>query len=294
MPGVPLSELMDQCLEQEDQEGFRQYFRQYVEKIGYNSDYPVADFDLVFSNILVHQDTWTLIDYEWTFGKPIDTRELAFRAIYCYLLEDEKRNKLDLDTILGELQITEAEAENFREQEREFQKFVTGNRLAMAEIRERIGRRMMVPQHWIDKYQDSEKVNRVQIYEDRGRGYIEEESYFVQEAYQGENLIQLELKVSGDVRMLRIDPAMDTCMVKILELTLNGEAVPLDRKRNILVNGKVAKPGSFVFPTEDPNINIVMTELNRSAENTLHARMEIVRLPHDMARDMAGAVKKLI
>ena len=294
VPGIPLSELMDQCLERGDMEGFHKYFRQYVEKIGYNNEYPVADFDLIFANILVRGDTWTLIDYEWTFGKPIDTRELAFRAIYCYLLEDEKRNKLDLDVILEELQITEADAEHFRQQEREFQKFVTGDHLAMAEIRERIGCRLMVPQRWIDKYQDSERVNRVQIYEDRGKGYIEEESYFVQEAYQGENLIELELKVSGDVRMLRIDPAMDTCMVKILEMTLNGEAVPMDRKKNILVNGKVAKPGSFVFPTEDPNINIVMTELKRSAENTLHTRMEIVRLPHDMARDMAGAVKKLI
>lgn len=292
--GVPLAELMDSCLDKDDLEGFHRYFREYVERIGYNSDCPVADFDLIFANILVHKDTWTLIDYEWTFGKPIDTKELAFRAIYCYLLEDEKRNKLNLDMILEELGITEQDAEGFREQERDFQKFVTGNHLAMAEMRDRIGKRTIVPQRWIDKYQDSERVNRVQIYEDKGKGYSEEESYFVQEAYQGENLIELELKVSGDVHKLRIDPAMDTCMVKILELTLNGEAVPLDRKKIILVNGKAAKPGSFVFPTEDPNINIVMTELNRSAENTLRTRMEIVRLPHDMAQDMAGAVKKLI
>lgn len=292
--GVPLSELMDKCLERDDLEGFHRYFRQYVEKIGYNNDYPVADFDLIFANILVHRGVWTLIDYEWTFGKPMSVRELAFRAIYCYLLEDEKRNKLNLDLILEELQITEEDAENFREQERGFQKFVTGNRLSMAEMRERIGHRTMIPQRWIDKYQDSERVNRVQVYEDKGKGYSEEESYFVQNAYQGENLIELELKVSGDVRMLRIDPAMETCMVKILEMTLNGEAVPMDKKKNILVNGKVVCPGSFVFPTEDPNINIVMKELKRSAENTLYTRMEILRLPHDMARDMAAAVKKLI
>lgn len=294
VPGVPLSELMDKCLERDDLEGFYKYFKQYMEKIGYNSECPVADFDLIFANILVDGDTWTLIDYEWTFGKPIDTGELAFRAIYCYLLEDERRNKLNLDRILEELGITEEDAERFREQERDFQKFVTGDRLAMAEMRERIGNRMMVPQKWIDRYQDSEKVNRVQIYEDKGKGYSEEESYFVQEAYQGDNLIELELKVSGDVKMLRIDPAMGTCMVKILEMTLNGEAVPMDKRKNILVNGKVAKPGCFIFPTEDPNINIVMTELKRSAENTLHTRMEIVRLSHGMARDMAGAVKKLI
>ncbi len=294
VPGVPLSELMDKCLEQDDLEGFHKYFKQYLERVGYNDDYPVADFDLIFANILVHRGIWTLIDYEWTFGKPISTKELAFRAVYCYLLEDEKRNKLNLDKILEELQITEEDAESFREQERGFQKFVTGNRLAMAELRERIGRRMMTPQKWIDKYQDSERVNRVQIYEDRGKGYSEEGSYFVQDAYQGENIIELELKVSGDVKMLRIDPAMGTCMVKILEMTLNGEAVPMNKKKNILINGKVAKPGTFIFPTEDPNINIVMTELKRSAENTLYARMEIVRLSRGMAQDMAGAVKKLI
>lgn len=294
VPGIPLSELMDKCLEQDDLEAFHRYFREYVERVGYNSDCPVADFDLIFANILVNRETWTLIDYEWTFGKPISTKELAFRAIYCYLLEDEKRNKLNLDTILKELQITEEDAESFREQERGFQKFVTGNRLSLAEMREHIGNRAMVPQRWIEKYQDSEKVNRVQIYEDKGKGYSEEESYFVQEAYQGENLIELELKVSGDVKMLRIDPAMGTCMVKILEMTLNGEAVPMNKRKNILVNGKVAKPGTFVFPTEDPNINIVMTELKRKAENTLHARMEIVRLSQAMAQDMAGAVKKLI
>lgn len=301
--GVPLSELMDECLEKDDLERFHQYFKEYVERIGYNSDCPVADFDLIFANILVSGDTWTLIDYEWTFGKPIDTKELAFRAIYCYLLENEKRNKLNLDLILEELDITEADAEGYREQERDFQRFVTGDRMAMAQMRDLIGYRMMVPQKWIDKYQDSEKVNRVQIYEDTGNGCREDSSYFVKEAYQGENLIELELAVDGNVRMLRIDPAMDTCMVKILEMTFNGESVPLEKKNILLTNGRIAKSAdkgmgayqpSIVFPTEDPNINIDISRLNRQAQNILCARMEIVRLSLAMAKDMAGAVKKLI
>lgn len=225
--GVPLSVYLDQCLEKDYLEGFHRYFREYVERIGYNSEFPVSDFDLIFSNILVSDDTWTLIDYEWTFGKPIDTREVAFRAIYCYLLENEKRNKLNLDITLEELGITEADAENYREQEREFQRFVTGDRLAMAQMRDLIGGRLLAPQKWIDSYEDSEQVNRVQVYEDTGSGCSEEQSYFVKEAYQGEKLIELDLSVSGDVRLLRIDPIMDSCMVKILEMTFNGETVPL-------------------------------------------------------------------
>ena len=300
--GAPLSQYMDRCLEEEDMEGFHRYFKEYVERIGYNSSYEVADFDLIFSNILVNGDTWTLIDYEWTFGKPIDTKELAFRAIYCYLLEDEKRNRLNLDLILKELEITETDAANFREQEMDFQRFVTGSRMSMAQMRDAIGYRCMTPQKWIERYQDSEAVNRVQIYEDRGEGFKEEEAYFVQDAYRGDKLIELELAVDGNVHVLRVDPAFDSCMVKLLEVTFNGERVPLEKRKLLLSNGRLIKPAEqgddnyqpdIVFPTTDPNINLDLTFLERRAENTLYMRMEIVRLPLQMARDMAGAVKRL-
>lgn len=299
--GVPLSVYMDKCLDRDDLEGFQRYFREYVERIGYHSEYPVADFDLIFANILVSGEAWTLIDYEWTFGKPIDTKELAFRAVYCYLLENQKRNKLKLDLILKELDITEAEAEAFREQERDFQKFVTGDRMAMAEMRDLLGGRLIVPQKWIDCCQDSEKGNRVQVYEDTGKGFNEEESYFVREAYRGEDLIELELEVAGNVRILRLDPAMDSCMVKILEMTYNGVAVPLQKRGMLLTNGRIAKSQDreegyqpvIVFPTADPNISIDVSRLEHGTDNVFFTRMEIVRLPLKMAQDMAGAVKKL-
>ena len=301
--GTPLSELMDNCLEREDKDGFHKLFMEYVERIGYHSEMSVADVDLIFANIIVSKDKWTLIDYEWTFERSVDTRELAFRAIYCYLLEDEKRNRLDVDRIMEALAIDESDAESFREQEMKFQKLVTGNKYSMAQMRDLIGYRCIVPQKWIDRYQDSEKVNRVQIYEDKGNGYNEEDSYFVREAYLGENQIELTLSVSGDVKMLRIDPSMDSCMVTIQEMLFNGETVPLERRKLLVTNGRIAKPAeknessyqpSIVFPTTDPNINIAVGELERRAENELFVRMEIVRIPLKMARDMAGAVKKLI
>ena len=343
VPGIPLSELMDACLDRNDLEGFYDYFRQYVERIGYNSEYAAADFDPIFSNILVQpgmqeaerkeqqrehmplneetvenerhgnpelpsegmaldrrnaifRDKWTLIDYEWTFGRAIDTKELAFRAIYCYLLEDAKRSKLNLDRVLKELSITEETAEYYREQEREFQRFVTGERMPMAQMCGVMGHRVMVPQKWIDRYQDWEMVNRVQIYEDKGKGYSEEESYFVKEAYQGDNLIDFKLQVRNDVVMLRIDPSMYPCVVKIKEITLNGEMVAWDRKKMLTSNGRIVKPSketsgvycpSIVFATEDPNINIALGELARLTENTLRVRMEIVRLSLSIAQDLA-------
>lgn len=301
--GVPLVEKLDEFLKKDDLKGFQECFKEFVERIDYNSDYPVADFDLIFSNILVKDDTWTVIDYEWTFGKPIPTKELAFRAIYYYLYEDEKRNKLPFDWVLEELDITQAQSEELWEQEKDFQNFIRGDRMSLAQMRDLIGCRLMVPQNWIDKYKDSRNVNRVQIYEDTGAGHNEEQSYFVREAYQGDNIIELEINVSGNVKLLRIDPAMDCCMVKILEMTLNGERVPLEKRKVLIVNGRIVKPAdkenevyqpSMVFPTSDPNININMELLNRQAENILYTRMEVVRIPLQIAQDMTGAVKKLI
>ncbi len=301
--GMSLLECMDECMQREDIEGFRKLFKEYVERIGYNSDSPVSDFDMIFGNILVQGDIWTLIDYEWTFGKPLETRELAFRAVSYYLRDDAKRGKISTDWIYTELGITEAQADQYWEQEKAFQLFIKGERMSMAQMRDLIGCRLMVPQNWMEHYGDGDG-NRVQIYEDTtGEGYSEEKSYFVREAYQGDNRIELELSVSGDVRMLRIDPAMDSCMVKIREMTFNGVRVPMEKRKLLIVNGRIVKPSdketekycpSMVFPTTDPNINIDLTQLDRQAENVLRVQMDIVRIPLNIAEDMAGAVKKLI
>lgn len=306
--GVPLSDWLDRLLEKGDLDGFHRCFMDYVERIGYNSGVEVCDFDMIFSNILVDGEKWTLIDYEWTFGKLVDAVELAFRSIYCYLLEDEKRNRLDLERILTELSITESDAERFREQEMDFQRFVTGNRMSMSQMRDKIGYRLMTPQKWLERFQDSESVNRVQVYEDRGNGFSEEASYFVKDAYRGEQYIELEIPVDGNVHVLRIDPGFDSCMVKIQEMTFNGVAVPYNRKEKLFgkkvlySNGKSCpsleeKAGcgpSFVFDTTDPNLYLDLRLLDRRAENTLYARMEIVRLPLSIAKDMAGALKRKI
>lgn len=294
--GTPLSKIMDRCLEHDNIELFHTYFKEFVDRIGYHNDFPVADFDMVFSNLLVDGDDWTLIDYEWTFGRAIDIKKIAYRSIYCYLLEDEKRNKLDMNRILEELQITEQDAKSYREQEMDFQKFVTGQKCSMQEMRDLIGYRMITPQKWIHKYQDSEVVNQIQIYEDTGDGYKEEQSYFVREAYKGENRIEFDITINSNVKKIRIDPSMDSCVVKIMEMNFNKVPVPLQNRKVLTVNGRIIKSKdkesgkwqpSIVFPTADPNINIAIDKLERMEENQLYVKMEIVRMPLSMARDMA-------
>jgi hypothetical protein len=290
--GVPLSELMDQCLEKGDVDGFYQLFREYVRRVGYRETYPVADYDVIFPNIMVKGSRWVLIDYEWTFAKAVPIKELAFRAAYCYILEDEKRNKLDMSRLLRELSLTEEEAETYKAMELNFQRFVTGNRLSMSEMRNLLGRQLIEPVKWLEHHEDPAHVRRFQVYEDRGEGYTEENSYFVTNAYREDDTVEVELTVKNDVKVLRLDPCMDARLVMREALTWNGKPLPLRNKRIVVVNGTVGKRGMLTFPTKDPNINIRLDRLPSEEENHLYARMEVVQMKEGISRELGNAIDK--
>ena len=300
--GRPLTELLDECLEKGEQEEFWRYFERYVELIGFHEEYPVTDFDLIFSNLLVIGERWTLIDYEWTFERTMEARELAFRAVYCYLLENEKRNRLNLDRVLKTLGITEEQAQEYRDRELKFQQYVEGKTASMAALRECIGRRLRDPEKLVQNQENYESLTIVQVYEDTGGGYTEECSRFLDQRYEEDGHIELELEFPGNVRMMRIDPAMDCGICNIMELRFNGEPVPLNTPKLLTVNGKQIKSrtedGSayltVIFPTQDPNISIDISRLQPGETNILYIRLEYRQIPLRMAEDVAQAIKKWV
>ena len=290
--GVTMEELLDRCLDGDDMDGFHRLFEKYYELISYGEDKAVTDYDLIFANILVDDDRWTVIDYEWTVEKRISPAEVAFRAVYCYVLEEEKRNKLNLDLIMDELGISQQKAEDYREKEGKFQKQVTGKRKSMGEIRASLGTYSVDSKILMERHLQKILDQRIQIYYDRGNGFSEEESCYMPDIYVNEYEIKAEIPLDGNVRELRIDPADRSCMVKIKELRLNETDVPL-QKKYIQTNGKMVKAGCYVFDTQDPNLCIRVSELPMSGENILHVRMELTPVPADMAKDMMDAVKRL-
>lgn len=293
--GVMLSELLDECLENDDMEGFKALFCEYYERISYNETAKVADYDLIFSNILVNGDDWTVIDYEWTFDKEYPARELAFRALYCYLLESESRNKCDMDELLKILKITEKDSQELRKEELTFQKMVTNKRMSMSEMRDRIGYKIVSPAKYIEENKEKERIERVQIYENKGQGYSEETSYFLTTAEFSKNHVEMDVAFDGNVIDLRIDPLMDACVVLVKEMTVNGYPLPDYSKKYIEVNGRSLKgevPG-YVFATGDPNMIIHVNNMPLKGENTLHCVLEFARMTEEIAANLLCSVKRI-
>lgn len=290
--GETLEELLDRCLVNDDMEEFYRLFDRYLQLTSYGVEKNVADYDLIFANILVDGDRWTVIDYEWTLEKQVPTAEIAFRAVYCYVLEEGKRNKISLDLILNMLNVSQNQVEYFQEKERLFQKQVTGKQKSMGEIRSLMGTYAVDPKVLMERHLKRILDQRIQIYFDRGEGFREEDSLYMPDIYVEENYLEAEISVDGNVKNLRIDPADRSCMVKIHQISLNGTEVAL-QKKYIEANGKMIKSGCYVFSTQDPNLVIRLPEHLMRGENTLTAKMEVSPISTELAEDMAGAVKKI-
>lgn len=291
--GITLAEMFDEFLKKDDLDGFHALFEEYVKKISYGEEARVTDYDMIFANILVNDKKWTVIDYEWTVDSRVDTKEIAFRSLYCYLLENEWRNKCDVGRALDFLGIKPEDMPDYQEKEINFQKQVMGKRMSMSQIRELLNQGTFAPVKWMGKIEESAGKDRVQVYEDKGNGYSEETSYFVEDAYVSEHELEVTLKVAGDVKHLRIDPSMDSCVCRIKELTLNGEEIPFSNRKAMTINGRVAG-NSMVFSTTDPNINLHLENMNMKAENEVYLSLEVNRMAASICKDLENELKKKI
>ncbi len=292
--GVPLSSLLDECIDRDDMEGFTALLNEYIKRINYRQDYPVSDYDLIFSNIMVNGPIWTIIDYEWTYGKCIPPREQVWRALYCYRLEDRKREKFDPRPVYAKLGLGDEDIEALFEEEVAFQKYVTGSRKSLVELWQNIGRKLIVPKELSVPTEKLRPDDTIQIYLDDGYGYSEDESIFPEEQYDDNNTVSLDIRVDSNCRTIRIDPAFAPCLVTIASATWNGEVLA-DNGSDVSVhpvNGEWVSDDTIIFDSNDPNIEFGLTSDRLSIQERNHLCVKLITtlLPQNAAEALAQSV----
>lgn len=311
--GRTLEEILDDRLAHNDVDGFHRLFDEYLKRISVGEEKRIADYDLIFSNIIVpdrqknvennennawndendntryFDNVWNVIDCEWSFEKVVETKQIAFRAVYCYLLENEKRDRLNLDLIIKKLELDQSEAEQYRKEEMAFQKYVTGKRMSMPEIREAIGYPVYTVENFCEGQEAASRKDRVQIYEDTGKGFNEEQSLFLDETageqvrVTPDGVTELEVMIPRGRSALRIDPCSEFCLIYIREIKWNGTPIPW-KGGQIQVNGFKVGENTYVFPTRDPNITVSLAGIPGEENNLLQVAMEVTKLPEETVK----------
>ena len=270
--GVTLAEQMDELLFKNDIDGFYGLFDEYVERVSYRSEAyrgKLCSRDLIFSNLLVDGDRWTLIDYEWTTEEETDIRQLIYKAVYCYLLEDPRREVLDRARLLRRLSLTPVQAAETERAEMAFQQSVTGGRATLAQLREK----MAHPTVALDEMLAcgfgngaTRAQTAFQVYEDTGEGFREAQSYVLPGIRVESGEIKCKIRISRTVKRVRLDPGSRFCAVKLREITFQERSLALRDEKLVSVNGTRLKSSDVIlFDTEDPNITIDLAKPRRES-----------------------------
>lgn len=177
--------------------------------------------------------------------------------------------------------MTEEEAEKIKAEEYKFQQYVTGNREPMGVLRDSIGYPVLSLNEF-EKWKKQKDVNsQAQIYEDKGIGFSEENSYFIGELSEGRAEITIE--VGKEVVLLRIDPCMEPCILSLNEVLWNGQ-VQEKLKRKCASNGKKVSKDMYAFATMDPNLAFDFTKMERKEKNELTLKFEFSRVSMEIAQ----------
>lgn len=272
LTGQTLESVLNEKLEQDDFSGFMEEIQNYVKKL--EGLLPLKPFvpgerfeeifgsvvfetpqkaaklnniDLIFSNIILIDGKWNIIDYEWTFDFPIPVKFIIHRAVSLFC-EQKKQKNLQCSQICRMIGISESEETRFLEMEHRLQKYLLQDTKTMEALWiEHSGKTILV-----EKLLERAHQPEMKIYEDYGQGFSEERSYLLEAEEDFYGRRRITVPVPSGVQAVRLDPCEEPCMV-----TLNRALGECSGSYELEVthNGKSYEK-SILYTTTDPQLLI--------------------------------------
>ena len=175
LKGETLEAVLDEHLEKDDLTGFVEEIRKYEKKLEQLVNQKATNIDLIFSNIILVDGKWNVIDYEWTFEAEVPLKFILHRAIVLYF-KQKKHLSLQCGDVCRMLGITEAEQERFLEWEHQLQLHLLGNTKTMDALQYKYAGKIIDIKELLYRAHQPE----MKIYQDYGQGFSEENSYILE------------------------------------------------------------------------------------------------------------------
>lgn len=214
-----------------------------------------VDIDLIFANIIVTGDTWTAIDYEWTFDFEAPVDFLLWRAGKVYLENYANRACISEEQMNALLGVAQANVDAYRQMELYFlQQYCYRGRSDLYELYGTMGQYVAKVKPEDILRGDEDGTTHIQIFYDTGHGFSEEESDKLHIYPDEKGGFHLQHKLPANLQKLRIDPGERACVIQIWKAKAytNGSSYKMACK----TNGYALDESRYVIPQDDPQIYI--------------------------------------
>lgn len=214
-----------------------------------------VDIDLIFANIIVTGDTWTAIDYEWTFDFAAPVDFLLWRAGKVYLENYANRACISEEQMNALLGVAQANVDAYRQMELYFlQQYCYRGRSDLYELYGTMGQYVAKVKPEDILRGDEDGTTQIQIFYDTGHGFSEEESDKLHIYPDEKGVFHLQHKLPANLHKLRIDPGERACVIQIWKAKAytNGSSYKMACK----TNGYALDESRYVIPQDDPQIYI--------------------------------------
>ena len=235
-----------------------------------------ADIDLIFSNIISREDSWGIIDYEWSFDFAIPVNYILYRVLYFQAPEEIRSLNL-----CAEYGITSEEETVYEQMEDHFMHYVYKNQVLISDS-QIIKSKYVINDQMIAQHKEDAAIK---VYYDYSDGLSEQNTDYI--FYDDKENINIEIPINKAVTGIRIDPMETSGIVTIKEI----EAGTKDKKYrpDYVVNGYQAQKNFYLFETNDPWI--YLEKLKRGTEY-VRAEFSLEKISQEMLEKISRPYMK--
>lgn len=274
--GKSMEELLDGYLAAKDYESFCRTVRSYgqeMRRLAVNAFAPCEDYykvfgddaagapdyksmscaniDMIFENLIVRDDSWIVIDYEWTFMFPVPVDFILFRTAHYYVTPDREKiiGDIDLYEMLG---IDRTVCDAYKRMEEHFQAFVNCGNTPLWKLYETMGKQYYFPAGLTECKRVEDILRSVEVIKfHEGSDAYTSETLRIEPDEAG-NMV-FEIEIDRKYAAVRIDPAACACMVYVNKIVgVAGEEYDVQYG----CNGESTDNRLICFGTDDPQILI--------------------------------------
>lgn len=230
----------------------------------------VIDLDILFSNIIVSESKWTVIDYEWTIKERVPIEYILWRALYYYMQRMPSEGLMSQEELYEMAGILPEQTSLFEQMEQMFQKYTKGDKESNHDLlyKHHIGDTV-----FLDSIMEKCHTPVIVYWRSQG-GFDEQHSKKMDLHGVNNHECCVECTIPEDTTEIRIQFGYSACFVIVEELVLD------DQNANIIqfdenYNGFIVQERGILFDSRDPNVTIHIID-GRPERLRLKCRIEKV------------------